>query len=617
MKLFRQLIWFAIVGVVAGAGLLITGAATTVKMGQGKIPDQQPQSQDERPPQAGTIQVRVRLVPVDVTVTDRNDQPVTDLRKEEFHVFENGREQEIRHFTMQTFADAPAAPAVSAIPQQAPQPADLAPQTARTFLILMGRGRHHRFKNLESLVRWVRGDLLPADRVAVFAYNRATAFTTDHEQIAHVLERYKSVYQTVESRLESLSTGLTAIYGSKSIPQSLQSTIDQIFANPNAPAGRQVPADLSETAQSKRDNSKAGQILTHQLVKQLADAVSDPGGSIAATPNEIMAMDMVTGMIPLDDWAVLNSGTAQDMKNILTCLEYLRLLEGEKHLLFFSEQGLYFPFGNVDNDETIARVANNARVAIDTFQTGGIPFDMGISKGPVNLTNISLSNPGQIDAISALKSIAQLTGGRTSIYGYLSPALNRVNESSRIEYLLGYYPKDEDWNGEYRRIDVKVSRPGVKVSFRRGYFARDTFGPSDMREYLAYSRITSAGGYEAEISDIPFKVDVAKPLAPGGQAQINVALQIDAKRLGFRSVDGRHTDRLRIVIYYADGRRNYLGEEWKNLDLRLLEDTYQRFLQSGIPISIPIPFRARNQILKIVIYDMQGDLVGSKVIKIK
>ena len=44
----------------------------------------QPKAQDQRPAQAGTIQVRVRLVPVDVIVTDKLDRPVTDLKKEEF-----------------------------------------------------------------------------------------------------------------------------------------------------------------------------------------------------------------------------------------------------------------------------------------------------------------------------------------------------------------------------------------------------------------------------------------------------------------------------------------------------------------------------------------------------
>ena len=119
------------------------------------------------------------------------------------------------------------------------------------------------------------------------------------------------------------------------------------------------------------------------------------------------------------------------------------------------------------------------------------------------------------------------------------------------------------------------------------------------------------------ITDLPFKVGAARSTNAGGKAEILVDLQIDATRPGFKNVNDRHTDRLRIVIYYADGRRNYLGEEWRNLDLRLLEDTYQRFLKSGIPISISIPLKAPNQILKVVIYDTESDLVGSKLIKVR
>ena len=139
----------------------------------------QAQTQDQTPAQGATIQVRVRLVPVDVVVTNRLNRPVTDLRKEEFRIFENGRAQEIRHFAVQNFTDIAPELAPSSAPQSV-VPAELTPQTARTFLILMGRGRHHRFKNMESLLRWLRTELLPRDRVAVFAYNRATGFTTNH-----------------------------------------------------------------------------------------------------------------------------------------------------------------------------------------------------------------------------------------------------------------------------------------------------------------------------------------------------------------------------------------------------------------------------------------------------
>jgi VWFA-related protein len=52
-----------------------------------------------------------------------------------------------------------------------------------------------------------------------------------------------------------------------------------------------------------------------------------------------------------------------------------------------------------------------------------------------------------------------------------TPALRRINEDLSSYYLLGYYPSNSKMDGTFRKIDVKVKRPGVKLRARRGYLA--------------------------------------------------------------------------------------------------------------------------------------------------
>ena len=53
----------------------------------------------------------------------------------------------------------------------------------------------------------------------------------------------------------------------------------------------------------------------------------------------------------------------------------------------------------------------------------------------------------------------------------LRGALRRIDEDTRFHYLLTYAPKNHDFDGRFRAIDVKVKRPGAQVFARNGYRA--------------------------------------------------------------------------------------------------------------------------------------------------
>lgn len=88
---------------------------------------------------APTIRVDVRQVLVPVVITDKQGHYVTGLRKEDFEVFEDGVEQDITAFNVESVAAAPAEQS-SAKPAAAPaaEPARMAakpPRIRRTYLI--------------------------------------------------------------------------------------------------------------------------------------------------------------------------------------------------------------------------------------------------------------------------------------------------------------------------------------------------------------------------------------------------------------------------------------------------------------------------------------------------
>ncbi len=592
----------------------------------------------QNPAPPGTIRVRVGLVPVDIIVTDDHDRPVLDLKQDDFQIFENGRLQEIRHFSMQTFTEAAPEPGKPSTIRLIPT-LELAPQSARTFLFLLGRGRHNQaLKAIDHLIQFVRQDLLPQDKVAVYAYGRATDFTTDREQIVQVLERYKKVYESIESYLELHLRGFNAVYGAKEIPKSLQNSVSTIFDDAAGLASRQVPpGQVTAEGGIVREWDKAAGIIlgkfdraaeTEARLEVAADAASTglPGSQ---TMQSLLAFDQlqaeaITLSLPFDEFIQRAADSIQELQNLFTCIEYMRYVDGEKHLLFFSGGGLLFPYGDTQYDKGIANIANDARVTIDTFHTGGLSGTVMPTKGSVlssGGTSGSPTSPPPMGSVfsfadtargQSLRTLSALTGGRTAIYQDIGKALDLVNDTTQVEYLLGYYPKDERWDGKYRQINVKVNRPGVRLYFRRGYFARDKLQPYDRAEFLAYSRISAAVMYLDNINDIPFKLSSSKAPDVDGQRRLSVDLKIDVPKLTLTKSEGALIGQLRVAVYYQDAGGRPLGNTWRTIDLKLLEAKYKEYLKSGILCSVQIPIAVKDVAIKVVVYDVLGDKVGSR-----
>jgi VWFA-related protein len=548
----------------------------------------------------GAFRSSITLVPVDVRVLDRDGRPVTDLKQDDFTLLEDGVRQQIAHFSRQILSPAPPAPAAETPPPLRRAPAyDIAPQDHRIFLIVLGRGRLRRPSHaVEALQHFVCDRLLPRDQVALFAWNRATDFTTDHEKIARVLERFDRAHEDIEGRLAFHFSGLAAAYGSKEIPRDLQAQIDAIFSGDREPGRlgyRQLPpAAISDSARVERD----GQRVVEDLLSSGNNMSTD---------------------LPFDEFVSENARTLQDLGNLYTGIEYLRFLEGEKHLVLVTEKGLFLP--RVEDDERIAEAASGARVVIDTFETGGLY--VGQAPG----ATAGAPNPGQWSqffAFASLRTIAELTGGRSSVTEWGRAAVDRIDDSTRAGYLLGYYPARMTWDGRYRKIAVQVARRDVTLLYRHGYEATDQLMPFDRRAFVTFNRIMSAALYPEELRDLRLKAgarlvearaDAAATQGAEGRL-LQVEVTIDAGRVSFAVEDGTHRALLDIAILVLDSDSRVKDERRQTIDLNLQDDAYARCRRDGIPYSVRLPAARGACDVKVIVYDYAADVLGSTVVRI-
>jgi VWFA-related protein len=114
-------------------------------------------------------------------------------------------------------------------------------------------------------------------------------------------------------------------------------------------------------------------------------------------------------------------------------------------------------------------LANRSNVSFYPVDSRGLPvFDTDISN-PVPLPADSSRLKARLDA---LQELAINTDGFAVVNSNdVERGLKRIADDLTSYYLLGYYSTNPRLDGRFRKIDVRVTRPGIEVRARRGYRA--------------------------------------------------------------------------------------------------------------------------------------------------
>ena len=589
-------------------GRLFVPAIAVLLTGAGALAQQPPQT-------LPSVRVRIAMVPVDVRIVDRQGNPVTDLKQEDFTLHEDGVPQDIRHFSTQTLAADPAARDAGLPLRRAPG-ADVAPANRRVFLVMLGRGRHQPVVGgVEALSAFVRERLLPQDRIALMAWNRATDFTTDHALIARTVARYDERAEAIEADLKGWFSGLRAIYGSKTIPPHIQGRIDAVFAEAGSLRPRElVPGQLPDATRLRNDLRRT----TDDLMSVAIEGARPPESGLMPDLNAARTAERVA--VDFETYVSQTTETLQDLGALYAGIEYLRFLDGEKHLVLFTESGLRL--WRREDNINIANAASDARIALDTIHTGGTAgappprFDMNGKLTMQPLPSIGAGfNEGF--AVQDLRAISELTGGVATAFRRGSDALDRLDRSTRFQYLLGYYPANTNWDGKFRKLTVTVTRPGVTILYRRGFYASDQIVPLDRRQFVTSGRVYRAGQYDRTIEDIKLTLKPPRLAGVDGARELVLEMHVDLSRVTFTRDNDRYTAQLNLAVFSGDAKAVVVGETWRTLDLNVSEASRERLMREGTPVTVTIPLPNGARDVKVVVYDYGSDLLGTATGRIR
>lgn len=587
------------------------------------------------PAQVSTSEFKslVELVPIDVIVLDSNGKPVLDLGRNNFTIFENGRKQEIRHFSILRRA-ADDFKHKSGTPDDADSMDDksntsIVPSAGRVFLIVLGRNRHNTFNPIPAMIDFVSNQIAPDDLTAIMAFNRTSSFTKNHDGVGESLRRFDETHEEINKEIDSYSNVLLDIYGDQVIPESTQKKIDSIFE------------PLQGSLALNKEDERIVEDPLADKIEWLFLSESSFAGAQFGPDTRVFEKNELRMRTDLSFAAYMSRRvkTDQDLLNLYSAVDYLRYVRGEKHILFLSSEGLFFP--RQDNEFSLASVASDARVRIHSLTTGGTDLGSGLSADSSehaalsrigspykeNGNNLIPSGrvyvPGSIrsgsfskgKALNSLQQLSLSTGGIPAIHKDASDALKDLGHSTSSYYLLGFKPEGE-FNGEFRDIEVRVDRKGTRVFSRSGYFASEKPKSYDQASFYSFARTAKAFNSQHLVKDIVFYCTLDDPRFNEEKTLLNAHLKLYPIEDMFNRQGEYYFGKLSFSAFILDQNDRVVEQFWYTLAFEPRKNLYEEWLMRGI--SWEQPFEVAGEIeqgsVRIIVYDSRSDKLGSRTI---
>lgn len=493
----------------------------------------------------------IDLVSVTIVARDRNGKPVSDLKKEDFTIVEDGKGQALTNFRIEQIESAPTVATLEtptvlgSIGKAATAPADdltIVDAHNRRLIVLFFDLSSMQPEEVERAVvaarDYVDQKITPADLLAVVSLGTSLRITQD-------FTANRALLKTAISRLSPLeSTGFEA--------------------------GADAATAAESTDAFTADDTEFNLFNTDQRLESLRRVMD----TLAAIPQKKSLVYFSSGMsqMGLDNEIQLRRVVDRAVRaNVSIYTADMRGLEAQ------------VPGGGASAASVRGTSAFSGQAVQGQFDRAASSQD-------------------------SLASLAEDTGGRAFFdANQFDEVFERVVNDTTTYYLVGYTSTNGAQDGRFRRIRVSVKRPDVKLEYRAGYYARRDFAHQgkDDRDQQLQEQLES----DLSVTDLPIHGSAGYFRLKDDRFFVPVWLAIPGSAIPFAKSSQQDKATLDVLGVIRDRQRRPVA--WIRDTVKLNVDAASNVRQKSVQYQTSFELPPGQYLLKTVIRENQEGTLGS------
>jgi VWFA-related protein len=508
-------------------------------------------------PEEYTFRVQTDLVLVNVTVRDKNGNIVRGLKSEDFTILEDNKPQKVVSFDVEN-VDAVANQEVA---QAQPLANSLSKPSNSEGAMPSAAGSPNQFKDRRLIVLFFDLSAMEPDEI-----NRAVTSA----------EHYVDTQMAPVDLVSIVSLGSALL-------------VNQDFTADHDLLKKQLQAFSSGSGQGFEEGTT---------------------GTTEGTPD--------TGQpFTADDTEYNIFNTDRRLEALRSVAEKLSHLQQKKSLIYFSSGMDRTGIENQSELRAAINAAVRSNMAIYTMDLRGL--QALVAGGEAQNASMRGTSPysGQstINALNSnfttqesLVTLASDTGGRAFLDSNdFSQIFKGVQQDTSTYYLLGYHSSNPAKDGRYRRIAVKVNVIGVKIDFRRGYYA-----PADYRHSTKEDKelqLQEELASELPTTNLPLYLSTAYFRLEANKFFVPVSLAVPGSEIPFTRSSDRDKATLDVIGIVLDRQKRPVTQIRDTVNLAV--DTSSQVQKKNVQYDTGLSLPPGKYHLKFVVRENQTGRMGS------